>query len=1663
MGYNKLISLQANTKAIKTAFIVRNEQRQATEEERAILQQYSGFGGVPYILSLDSKDKAKSEVNEALQELNNVLFNGVNGNQELYKRLVKSIKNSSLTAFYTPKEFIFTLSNQIQQTFESNGLSIGSFLETSAGTGGFLPVATGETRKTAFEKDLASGLILSVLEPETKVIIDGFETFDTQELADTKFDVIASNIPFGNLKIYDANFEKQGEPYTMASKTIHNYFFFKAISQLKEGGILAFITSRGVANAPSNRFVRDFIVHNTNLITTLRLPDNLFMQTAGIEVGSDLLIVQKHSNKAMLTSREQLFLDTVKENVPNSIDKCEYANKLLLQPKYSLSTESSISTNQFGKYVRRYLWKETEANMQKSLSGILAADFDRYFRKDLVGKSPVNPIGQFSLFDLFDNVDAVSTPVKKKKKEIEPYTGTIATWMKNGVMVLFNEQLGTLRFKQDNLLDKPQPFFYPITVHQVNIERTKDYFKIREAYYALAESENQAKQEFPVLRQNLNTCYDAFVAKWGQFHCNDNKEFILLDALGMEVFTIETQHENKIFKADIMLEPVAFKKVDINAKLQPLEALASSLNYYGHVDLDYMCQSTQKEESELIEDLTGEMFYNAITECWEEKGRFLAGNVVNKSKDLQTIMAEQTGQIRDWTSLSVKALENVTPEIIPYEDLEFNLGERWIPCEIYSRFATELFEAETSVLYFDVNDTYVVSIKSYSAIAYRVYSIRNLNGEGLFVHALHDTVPEFTKEIYKNSISVRVPDEEAIQEASTKIQEIREKFNQWLDNQPIEVREELVRLYNERFNCYVRPSYDGSAQTFPDLSFEQFQYKELYTSQKDAVWMIKQNGGGVCWHDVGAGKTMIMCIAAYELKRLGLAQKPLIIGLKANIHQIAADFRKAYPNAKILYPGKDDFKPKMRQEIFSKIQNNNWDCILLTHEQFAKIPQSEETQIAIFQEELADVERSLLVLEESGQQWNNDKMKKSLEKRQENLEVVLNKLKDSINSKKDNSIDFHAMGIDHILVDEYHFFKNLMFQTRHSRVAGIGNSRGSQRAMNLLIAIRDIQRRSGKDFGATFLSGTVVVNALTELYVLFKYLRPMELKRQQISCFDAWAAIFTKKTSDYELSVTGTIKRKERFRTYIKVPELAAFLHEITDYRTAEMINLDIPLKNVRFLTSAPTLAQEEMINRLVSFAKTGNWEDLGLHYPAPENLDAAKMLIATDIARKMALDMRMLDPERFEDDPNNKAWQAAAQIYDYYTRFNEQKGTQFVFSDLSTYKPDKWNIYQDIKDKLVNHYGIPADEIQFIQCAKSEVARAKLFQNMNNGTVRILFGSTSMLGTGVNAQQRAVAVHHLDIPWRPADLQQRDGRAVRKGNTVKVWGNNTVDVIIYGTEKTLDAYKFNLLKNKQMFISQINNGTIAVRRMDEDSMDENSGMNFAEFVALLSGNTDLLNKAKLDSKIMQLEKEQSSFNKERYRAEKTLLSYQEEIKEGKLFIARVTEDIAYVEHFTGNKNTIVNGQQTTSAEETGKALHQISKSYRGEELKHIGYCMGLKLYIKSEYHWTGGFERNVFFVEGKSGLKYRNGVTGSLPLSFKLAAEYPVTTLQSIDELIARRNKEIARMESEFPTLRKIMSNVWGKTEELSTLKAECKSLQERIDKSLQETENNLIPDKAA
>ena len=551
----------------------------------------------------------------------------------------------------------------------------------------------------------------------------------------------------------------------------------------------------------------------------------------------------------------------------------------------------------------------------------------------------------------------------------------------------------------------------------------------------------------------------------------------------------------------------------------------------------------------------------------------------------------------------------------------------------------------------------------------------------------------------------------------------------------------------------------------------------------------------------GTGKTLIMCIAAHEMKRLNLAHKPMIIGLKANIHEIARTFCTAYPMAKVLYPGKEDFTPRKRERIFREIRNNDWDAVILSHEQFGMIPQSPEIQQEILQAELDCVEENLEVLKAQGRDVSRAMMK-GCQKRKANLEAKLQKVAHALETRKDDAVDFRLMGIDHLYVDESHKFKNLTFTTRHDRVAGLGNPEGSQRALNMLFALRTIQQRTGRDLGATFLSGTTISNSLTELYLLFKYLRPKELERQNIRTFDAWAAIFAKKTIDYEFSVTNEVVQKERFRYFIKVPELAMFYSEITDYRSAEDIGIDRPQKNEILHNIPPTPQQTEFIEQLVQFAKSGDATLLG-RLPLSEREEKAKMLIATDYARKMSLDMRMIDPELYSDHVDNKASHCARMIAGYYRRFEAYKGTQFVFSDLGTYKPGAgWNVYSEIRRKLAEDYGIPQSEVRFIQEATSEKARKEMIAGMNTGKIRVLFGSTEMLGTGVNAQKRCVAIHHLDCPWRPSDLEQRDGRGIRTGNEIaKLHADNKVDVILYAVEKSLDAYKFGLLHNKQLFI----------------------------------------------------------------------------------------------------------------------------------------------------------------------------------------------------------------------------------------------------------------------
>ena len=1034
----------------------------------------------------------------------------------------------------------------------------------------------------------------------------------------------------------------------------------------------------------------------------------------------------------------------------------------------------------------------------------------------------------------------------KKKENVmkpRPFDEKLESFHREGSMVL--DSAGNIGVLKD--LTKYGATFMPLDLNMEQKEKAVLYIALRDAYQKLYTYEAEEQTENKQMRESLNVYYDAFFIRFGNLNAKQNVKFILMDASGRDMLSLERVENGHFTKSDIFDHPVSFSLDEVSHVDSPEEALTASLNKFGRIDLPYMTELSDMPEQELTEALKGRIYYNPLIDGYEIADRFIAGNVIEKAERIEEWLKENPDHaiVRE----SLDALKASIPEPIAFEDLDFNFGERWIPTGVYSAYMSHLFNTQVSIVYFDSMDEYSAKCSMKTMAITDEYMVkgyyRHYDGMSLLKHALHNTCPDMMKSIgedeHGNDIKVR--DSEGIQLANAKIDEIRNGFTEWLEEQSDSFKERLTTMYNRKFNCFVRPKYDGSHQTFPGLDLKalggKYGVKSVYPSQKDCVWMLLQNGGGICDHEVGTGKTLIMCMAAHEMKRLGMAHKPMIIGLKANVAEIAATYQTAYPHARILYASEKDFSTKNRVSFFNNIKNNDYDCVIMSHDQFGKIPQSPELQRQILQAELDTVEENLEVIRTQGKDVSRG-MLKGLEKRKFNLEVKLQKIAYSIEQRTDDVVDFRMMGIDHLFVDESHQFKNLMFNTRHDRVAGLGNSEGSQKALNMLFAIRTIQERTGRDLGATFLSGTTISNSLTELYLLFKYLRPKELERQDIRCFDAWAAIFAKKTTDFEFNVTNNIVQKERFRYFIKVPELAAFYNEITDYRTAEAVGVDRPKKNEILHNIPPTPEQEDFIQKLMEFAKTGDATILG-RPPLSETEEKAKMLIATDYARKMALDMRMIDPT-CEDHPDNKASHCAKMIADYYKRYDNHKGTQFVFSDLGTYRPGEFNVYSEIKRKLIEDYGIPSSEIRFIQECKNERARKAVIAAMNEGSVRVLFGSTSMLGTGVNAQKRCVAIHHLDTPWRPSDLAQRDGRGVRAGNEIaKLYADNKVDVIIYAVEKSLDSYKFNLLHCKQTFISQLKSGALGARTIDEGAMDEKSGMNFSEYMAILSGNTDLL------------------------------------------------------------------------------------------------------------------------------------------------------------------------------------------------------------------------------
>ena len=2109
MAYNRKQRLNDNIKAIETAFILDREQRTPTARERLLLERYCGFGGLKCILNparelADAVHWAKSDLElfAPTVELHRLIREN-SKNESEYKQLMDSLKQSVLTAFYTPSAVTEALTDVLKE----HQIIPEKVLEPSAGIGAFVDSVLDNNPKAdimAFEKDLLTGKILRHLHPEQKVRIEGFEKIEKP--FNDYFDLAISNIPFGDVAVFDPSYTAMKGMRALVTRRIHNYFFVKALDTVRDGGLVAFITSQGVLNAKNNSAARFMMLYHADLVSAIRLPNNLFTENANTEVGSDLIILQKNTQKESLRGDDNL-LDTV-HNDENRIPTNNY---FLEHPERIIHTTAKLDTDPFGKpamiythedgvegiaedlrkmlnedfgrnfHLSRYLGEEQTALLNKVERGqkqgqpapryresapateqnplwnkgerwqevgqtkleqpapeqpemepelgqiehghsepasateqnplwnkgerwqevgqtklgqpapeqpemepelgqieaapeqtklgaeqgqiemehsepVLATGHNTLWNKvergqeqsqsgqtklghsktkqpepgleqgqskpghsesvPPTGQSHQQPPVQMTLFDLWgmeeDNrlkrhamkkktaasVGAAATgsaaakkmprkkasplvknvnptfevgtkPEKKGGKPLlaeakgpdtaqkrktatrdevaqkhnaasrgaveqehktvkvhetvllhetqlehvmvkgqevarenevapgyettqgnktaleakpilpgdEPYASI--SWEENPPINGFYEMMMTMapedrvllrqkaelhrqeqlkalgvedtldpKFKPpmepievlkvqighgqskgnepkedsktQNTLEetnhereqqkeqerkreeqarkkedvmKPRPFdeklesfhregsmvldsagnigvlkdltkygatFMPLDLNMEQKEKAVLYIALRDAYQKLYTYEAEEQTENKQMRERLNVYYDAFFIRFGNLNAKQNVKFILMDASGRDMLSLERVENGQFTKSDIFDHPVSFSLDEVSHVDSLEEALTASLNKFGRIDLPYMTELSDMPEQELTEALKGRIYYNPLIDGYEIADRFIAGNVIEKAERIEEWLKENPDHaiVRG----SLEALKASIPEPIAFEDLDFNFGERWIPTGVYSAYMSHLFNTQVSIVYSDSMDEYSAKCSMKTMAITDEYMVkgyyRHYDGMSLLKHALHNTCPDMMKSIgedeHGNDIKVR--DSEGIQLANAKIDEIRNGFTEWLEEQSDSFKERLTTMYNRKFNCFVRPKYNGSHQTFPGLDLKalggKYGVKSVYPSQKDCVWMLLQNGGGICDHAVGTGKTLIMCMAAHEMKRLGMAHKPMIIGLKANVAEIAATYQTAYPNARILYASEKDFSTKNRVGFFNNIKNNDYDCVIMSHDQFGKIPQSPELQRQILQAELDTVEENLEVIRTQGKDVSRG-MLKGLEKRKQNLEVKLQKIAYSIEQRTDDVVDFRMMGIDHMFVDESHQFKNLMFNTRHDRVAGLGNSEGSQKALNMLFAIRTIQERTGRDLGATFLSGTTISNSLTELYLLFKYLRPKELERQDIRCFDAWAAIFAKKTTDFEFNVTNNTVQKERFRYFIKVPELAAFYNEITDYRTAEAVGVDRPQKNEILHNIPPTPEQEDFIQKLMEFAKTGDATILG-RLPLSETEEKAKMLIATDYARKMALDMRMIDPT-CEDHPDNKASHCAKMIADYYKRYDSHKGTQFVFSDLGTYRPGEWNVYSEIKRKLIEDYGIPSSEIRFIQECKNERARKTVIAAMNEGSVRVLFGSTSMLGTGVNAQKRCVAIHHLDTPWRPSDLAQRDGRGVRAGNEIaKLYADNKVDVIIYAVEKSLDSYKFNLLHCKQTFISQLKSGALGARTIDEGAMDEKSGMNFSEYMAILSGNTDLLDKAKLEKKIASLEGERKSFNKGKRDSETKLQSKTSELGNNKASLKGMTEDYGKFmgkakKDKDGNILNLItlDGVGSTNLEVIGKHLQMLAeKETTGGQYKRIGEIYGFPVKIVSETSFENGlpFVDNRFFVEGNYKYQYNYGhIAKSDPIA---AANNFLNALQKIPSYIEQYDSKCKALEKEIPQLEEIAGKTWKKEEELKGLKAELAALDRKI-----------------
>ena len=1323
---------------------------------------------------------------------------------------------STLNAFYTSP----TVIKAMYEALSNMGLSKGNVLEPSCGVGNFMglvPESMENIKMYGVELDNVSGRIAQQLYQKNKIAVQGFETM---QFPDSFFDCVVGNVPFGNYKVPDKRYDRH-------NFLIHDYFIAKSLDLVRPGGVVAVVTSSGTMDKKDSS-VREYLANRADLVGAIRLPNNAFQRNANTSVVADILFLQKR-DRAAVERAEWVDLGTTPEGYP--------INQYFAQHPEMVLGEITTESTQYGK-------------QETTVKPIEGADLAQQLKAAV------------------ENIHAEITEPEITDDELDQNAEPLPA-DPNVKNFSYTNVDGQVYYRENSYMNK-------VDLPAVTAERVLGMIALRETTQKLLDCQlhDGTDAEVELLQGKLKDQYKRFTAQYGLINSTANKRAFRQDSSYCLLASLEILDEDKNLKrlADIFTKRTIRKPEPVTSVDTPSEALALSIGEKAKVDVPFMAELCGKTEQEVTEELAGVIFRNPVTQAWVTADEYLSGNVREKLATAETFAANHPEY-----QVNVEYLKRVQPKDLNASEIEVRLGANWIKAEYITDFMERVFKTPSYYIgssikatYSEISGAWNISGKSLDRSNPRVtntYGTMRVNGYRLLEDALNLRDTKIYDTIYEDGKERRVLNKKETMLAQQAQEAIRDAFKQWIFKD-LDRREELCKVYNERFNAIRPREYDGSHIKFVGMTPE----ISLMPHQKNAVAHILYGNNTLLAHCVGAGKTFQMIAAGMESRRLGLAQKNLYVVPNHLTEQWGADFLRLYPNANVLVATKKDFEPSNRKKFCSRIATGDYDAIIIGHSQFERIPLSPERQKSMIERQIQDI--TFAIAEAKAEDDGKSFTVKQMEKTKKTLQAKLQKLNDQ--SRKDDVVTFEQLGVDRLFVDESHFYKNMFLYTKMRNIAGIAQT-DAQKSSDMFAKCQYLDEITGGK-GVTFATGTPVSNSMVELYTIMRYLQYDTLQKLHLGHFDSWAASFGETVTAIELSPEGTgYRAKTRFARFFNLPELISLFKESADVQTADMLNLPVPEAEYINEVLKPSETQQEMVS---SFADRAERVRNGNVDPRTDN-----MLKITNDGRKLALDQRLIN-DLLPDEPESKVNLCVENAYQVWEESTPDKSTQLIFCDLSTPKADgTFNVYDDVREKLVAK-GIPREEIAFIHEANTETKKAELFAKVRSGQVRILLGSTPKLGAGTNIQDRLIALHHLDCPWKPSDLEQQEGRILRQGNR-----NQKVKIFRYVTENTFDSYMWQILENKQKFISQIMTSKSPVRACDDV---DDTALTYAEIKALATGNPYIKEKMDLDIQVSKLKLMRANHTSQIYSLESDIARrYPAEITAAKERIAGLKTDLA--------------------------------------------------------------------------------------------------------------------------------------------------------------------------